>query len=350
LALAGLVHRTDPNLIAGFEGSEDAGVYKLTDDIAIVQTCDFFTPILDDPHEFGQVAAANSLSDVYAMGGRPLIAMNIVCYPCSLGMESLREILRGGAEKVWESGALLVGGHSVDDQEPKYGLSVTGIVHPDRVVLNRGAQPGDAIVLTKPLGTGIVSTALMADMADSQAQRSLYQVMSALNDKASQAMLEAGAHACTDITGFGFLGHLMEMAEASGVWFEVDADRIPVIEGALEYAQMGLIPGGLRRNQDFLAGKVEADDVEQSVLEVMFDPQTSGGLLIAVAPDRVDDLVGRLQSAGSGLSESSRGRDSECGGSRDRDHGRYSVGTLTAAVVGRAVPARGEGPRVRVMR
>ncbi|MBP7869023.1 MAG: selenide, water dikinase SelD, partial [Firmicutes bacterium] len=275
---------------------------------------------------------------------------NIVCYPCSLGMESLREILRGGAEKVWESGALLVGGHSVDDQEPKYGLSVTGIVHPDRVVLNRGAQPGDAIVLTKPLGTGIVSTALMAGMADSQAQRRLYQVMSALNDKASQAMLEAGAHACTDITGFGFLGHLMEMAEASGVWFEVDAGQIPVIDGVFEYAQMGLTPGGLRRNQDFLAGKVEADDVEQSVLEVMFDPQTSGGLLIAVAPDRVDDLVGRLQSAGSGLSEGSRGRDSECGGDRDRDHGRYSVGTLTAAVVGRAVPARGEGPRVRVMR
>ena len=316
-------------------------MYKLTDDIAIVQTCDFFTPILDDPYEFGQVAAANSLSDVYAMGGKPLIAMNIVCYPCSLGMEPLREILRGGADKVWESGALLVGGHSVDDKEPKYGLSVTGIVHPDRVVLNRGAQPGDVIVLTKPLGTGIVSTALMAGMADSQAQRRLYQVMSALNDTASQAMLEAGAHACTDITGFGFLGHLMEMAEASGVSFEVDADRIPVIEGAFEYAGMGLIPGGLRRNQDFLAGKVEAGDVEQSVLEAMFDPQTSGGLLIAVAPDRVDDLVGRLQCAGSS------GR-REGGGDYDGDRDHISV--LTAAVVGRAVPAGGEGPRVRVIR
>jgi selenide,water dikinase len=318
-------------LIAGFEGSEDAGVYRLADDLAIVQTCDFFTPILDDPYEFGQVAAANSLSDVYAMGGKPLIAMNIVCYPCSLGMEPLREILRGGAEKVWESGALLVGGHSVDDREPKYGLSVTGVVHPDRVVLNRGAQPGDVIVLTKPLGTGIVSTALMAGMADSQAQRRLYRVMSALNDRASQAMLEAGAHACTDVTGFGLLGHLMEMAEASGVSFEVDAGRIPVIEGAFEYAQMGLIPGGLRRNQDFLAGKVEANGAEQSVLEVMFDPQTSGGLLIAVAPDRVDDLVGRLRHAGSGR------RDSEC------------IDTLVAAVVGRAVLAGREGPRVRVM-
>jgi len=306
-------------------------VYRLADDLAIVQTCDFFTPILDDPYEFGQVAAANSLSDVYAMGGKPLIAMNIVCYPCSLGMEPLREILRGGAEKVWESGALLVGGHSVDDREPKYGLSVTGVVHPDRVVLNRGAQPGDVIVLTKPLGTGIVSTALMAGMADSQAQRRLYRVMSALNDRASQAMLEAGAHACTDVTGFGLLGHLMEMAEASGVSFEVDAGRIPVIEGAFEYAQMGLIPGGLRRNQDFLAGKVEANGAEQSVLEVMFDPQTSGGLLIAVAPDRVDDLVGRLRHAGSGR------RDSEC------------IDTLVAAVVGRAVLAGREGPRVRVM-
>jgi len=310
-------------------------VYKLTDDIAIVQTCDFFTPILDDPYEFGQVAAANSLSDVYAMGGKPLIAMNIVCYPCSLGMEALREILRGGAEKVWESGALLVGGHSVDDREPKYGLSVTGIVHPDRVVLNRGALPGDVIVLTKPLGTGIVSTALMADLADSQAQPRLYKVMSALNDKASQAMLEVGAHACTDITGFGFLGHLMEMAEASGVSLEVHAGQIPVIEGALEYAQMGLIPGGLRRNQDFLAGKVEATDVDQSVLEVMFDPQTSGGLLIAVAPDRADDLVGRLRAAAA-----------DGNGEHDRD----AAVSLTASVVGRAVSAGSEGPRVRVVR
>ena len=310
-------------------------MYKLTDDIAIVQTCDFFTPILDDPYEFGQVAAANSLSDVYAMGGKPLIAMNIVCYPCSLGMEALREILRGGAEKVWESGALLVGGHSVDDREPKYGLSVTGIVHPDRVVLNRGALPGDAIVLTKPLGTGIVSTAIMADLADSQAQPRLYEVMSALNDKASQAMLEVGAHACTDITGFGFLGHLMEMAEASGVSLEVHAGQIPVIEGALEYAQMGLIPGGLRRNQDFLAGKVEATDVDQSVLEVMFDPQTSGGLLIAVAPDRADDLVGRLRAAAA-----------DGNGEHDRD----AAVSLTASVVGRAVSAGSEGPRVRVVR
>jgi selenide,water dikinase len=202
-------------------------------------------------------------------------------------------------------------------------------------VLNRGALPGDVIVLTKPLGTGIVSTALMADLADSQAQRRLYQVMSALNDKASQAMLEVGAHACTDITGFGFLGHLMEMAEASGVSLEVHAGQIPVIEGALEYAQMGLIPGGLRRNQDFLAGKVEATDVDQSVLEVMFDPQTSGGLLIAVAPDRVDDLVGRLRAAAA---------------DGNGEHDRAAAVSLTAAVVGRAVSAGSEGPRVRVVR
>lgn len=309
-------------MIAGFEGSEDAGVYKLTDDIAIVQTCDFFTPILDDPYEFGQVAAANSLSDVYAMGAKPLIAMNIVCYPCSLGMDTLREILRGGAEKVWESGALLVGGHSVDDREPKYGLSVTGIVHPDRVVLNRGVLPGDAIVLTKPLGIGIVATAHKAGKADSDAPRRLYQVMSALNAGASQAMLEAEAHACTDVTGFGFLGHLMEMAGASGVSFVVDADQIPLIEGTLEYARAKLIPGGLRRNQGFLAGKVEADGVEQSMLEAMFDPQTSGGLLIAVAPDRLDDLIGRLRCAG---------------------------GAMVAAVVGRAAAAGGAGPRIKVI-
>ena len=211
-ALSGLLHRTDPQLIAGFEGSEDAAVYKLSEEVALIQTVDFFTPIVDEPRRFGQVAAANSLSDVYAMGGRPLLAMNVVCYPCSLGVDVLREILAGGAEKVYEAGALLVGGHSVDDPEPKYGLAVTGLVHPDRVVRNQGMRPGDMLVLTKPMGTGIVSTAIKARWRHLR-RRMLWRVMATLNARASEAMQEVGATACTDVTGFGFVGHLSEMAQ-----------------------------------------------------------------------------------------------------------------------------------------
>lgn len=289
--------------MSGFEGSEDAAVYKLTDDVAIVQTCDFFTPIVDEPRRFGQVAAANSLSDIYAMGGRPLLALNVVCFPCKLGMGVLKEILAGGAEKVYESGALLAGGHSVDDREPKYGLAVTGIVHPDKVVLNRGARPGDVIVLTKALGTGIISTAIKADVAGRPDSDRIWQVMSQLNAAASQAMQEVGPSACTDITGFGFLGHLIEMAQASNVSFTLGAAGVPMIEGALEYARMGMIPGGLRKNVDHFGPVVENVDVDPCVMEVLFDPQTSGGLLIAVEPDRVDELM--LNLAGHGVSGAS---------------------------------------------
>lgn len=297
-AVEGLRVRTDPRLIAGFDKSEDAGVYKLNDDTALIHTVDFFTPILDDPYEFGQVAAANALSDVYAMGGVPLVAMNIVCYPCSLGMDVLHEILMGGADKVFESGALLVGGHSVDDAEPKYGLAVTGLVHPDRVMLNSGARPGDVIILTKPIGTGLISTAMRAGMASPETEKRAYEVMSALNLGASAAMQAVGAHGCTDITGFGLLGHMCEMALASGVAFKVSVGDVPMIEGASEYAAMGLVPGGTKRNAAHFRSRISAPGVSEESMDVLFDPQTSGGLLIAVAQESADELIARLRESG----------------------------------------------------
>lgn len=308
--------------MAGFEKSEDAGVYKLTDDLAIIQTVDFFTPIVDGPYEFGQVAAANSLSDVYAMGGIPVVAMNVVCYPCSLGMEPLRDILRGGADKVHEAGAVLVGGHSVDDKEPKYGLSVAGIVHPDKVVLNAGARPGDALVLTKPLGTGVISTALKAGKADSSAEQDAYVVMSTLNAGASAVMQEVGVNACTDVTGFGFLGHLAEMASASRISFTIWAHAVPMIDGVLGYIDRRLIPGGVHRNWQHIRPIVEvADGVAEGLVTAMCDPQTSGGLLISVASDKTDELVRRLEDGGA----------------------------LAAEVVGEAFSAGLDGPRIIVI-
>ena len=269
--------------------------------MALIQTVDFFTPIVDEPRRFGQVAAANSLSDVYAMGGRPLLAMNVVCYPCSLGVDVLREILAGGAEKVYEAGALLVGGHSVDDPEPKYGLAVTGLGHPDRVVRNQGMRPGDMLVLTTPLGTGIVSTAIKARMASPEDGEMLWQVMATLNARASEAMQEVGATACTDVTGFGFVGHLSEMAQGSNVSVEVAAGALPVMESALDYAESGLLPGGLHKNRAFYGPIVDVTEgVRQALVDVMFDPQTSGGLLIAVPESRVDELMRSLAAFGLG--------------------------------------------------
>ncbi len=321
-AIEGLIVRKDPKLLAGFDKSEDAGVYKLTDDFAIIQTVDFFTPIVDDPYEFGQVAAANSLSDVYAMGGVPIVAMNVVCYPCSLGMEPLREILRGGADKVYEAGAVLVGGHSVDDREPKYGLAVAGIVHPDKVVLNAGARSGDVLVLTKPLGTGVISTALKAGVADSSRERDAYVVMSTLNAGASAVMQAVGVNACTDVTGFGFLGHLAEMASASCVSFTVRAHAVPIIDGVLGYIDRQFVPGGLHRNWQYVRPIVGvAGGVAEGRVTAMCDPQTSGGLLICVAPDKADALVGKLEDAG----------------------------VLAADVVGEAFSPGPDGPRIMII-
>jgi selenide,water dikinase len=291
---------TDPNLLVGTNTADDAGVYRLSDDLALVQTVDFFTPVVDDPYWFGAIAAANALSDVYAMGGRPITALNIVGFPVgALSLDVLSEILRGGADKVREAGVTLVGGHTVDDAEPKYGLSVTGTVHPDRIVTNAGAQAGDALVLTKALGSGIATTALKAGVASDQLRDSVIALMATLNRDASEAMLEIGVHAATDITGFGLLGHLGEMAAGSGLMATVKATAVPVLPGIFEHAEAGAIPGGTRRNLEFLAGRLHVDPaVGETLRLILGDAQTSGGLLIACPPESVADLLAALGRRG----------------------------------------------------
>lgn len=254
----------------------------MTDDIAMIQTVDFFTPIVDDPYTFGQIAAANSLSDVYAMGGEPKVALNIVGFPNCLDPEILGEILKGGADKVIEAGAVLVGGHSVQDDEPKYGLSVSGFVHPDKIYKNYGCVPGDVLILTKQIGSGIVNTAVKAEMASEQAQQEAIRVMASLNKKAKEAAEKYPVNACTDITGFGFLGHCVEMAEASEVTFDIYVKNVPYIHEAAEFAKMGLIPAGAYRNRQHCEHVVESDQVEEHYVDLMYDPQTSGGLLFSI--------------------------------------------------------------------
>jgi len=294
---------TDPNLIVGMEHAEDAGVYKLTDDLAIVQTIDFFTPIVDDPFIFGQIAATNALNDIYAMGGKPLTAMNVVCFPVGkMDISILRDILRGGLEKIREAGVLLVGGHSVDDGELKYGLSVTGVIHPDKVVLNRGAKVGDKLILTKPLGTGIVSTALKAGMAESSLIAKSVNSMTSLNKRAAELMMEAGdIHAATDITGFGFLGHACEMVEGNDIGMIVYAAKVPFFPEVQELAEKGVMPGGLHRNKKFRLPMIDVDaSCPEWLLDVLFDPQTAGGLLISLPPDQADNLLGKMHWEGIG--------------------------------------------------
>jgi len=268
----------------GIEGFEDAGVYKITDEIALVQTIDFFTPIVNDPYWFGQIAAANAMSDIYAMGAVPVTTLNMVCFPTKrFDIGILKEILRGGIDKIREAGASLLGGHSVDDEEIKYGLAVTGIVHPDKIVKNEGAIPGDFLVLTKPLGTGILNTGIKGDMLSGDSVRKLVEVMATLNKKASEAMLSVRTHAATDVTGFGFVGHLKEMIkEYIGV--EIFLDKIPYFEEAVELAKSGVVPGGLYRNRDFYKSHVTGRD-KGFQYDILFDPQTSGGLLMAIHPD-----------------------------------------------------------------
>ena len=295
-----LPRETDPNLIVGQETSEDAGVYRLSDDIALVQTLDFFTPIVNDPYDFGRIAAANALSDVYAMGGRPLIAMNIVCFPIgTMDKEILKEILRGGLEKIHEAGAVLAGGHSVDDVELKYGLSVTGLVSPDKVWTNGGAQPGDALILTKPLGTGILATAIKAGLISPEAEKQVIEVMATLNNKAAEVMSTYSVHACTDITGFGLLGHALEMARASEVTISIEVHKIPVLSEVLDHAGMGLVPAGSYANKNFCAGHVrEVGNIDPMYLDIIADAQTSGGLLIALASNEVEQALLDLKVAG----------------------------------------------------
>lgn len=283
------------------EHAEDAGVYRLHDDLAIVQTIDFFTPIVDDPFIFGQIAVANALSDVYAMGARPLTAMNVVCFPIGkMDISILREILRGGLEKMREAGVVLIGGHSVDDPELKYGLSVTGVIHPDRVLLNRGARAGDKLILTKALGTGIVSTALKRGMTGDSLIAKAVASMTQLNKRATELMLEVGdIHAVTDITGFGFLGHASEMMEESALKMFIYASRIPVFPGIKELAEKGIMPGGLQRNKQFRLPLIDVDAACPAwLLNILFDPQTSGGLLISLAPAKAENLLAKMQQAG----------------------------------------------------
>ena len=284
----------------GIEHLDDAGVYRLTDDIALVQTIDFFTPIVDDPFSFGQIAAANALSDVYAMGGKPLTAMNMVAFPIkNMDRAILAEILKGGYSKVQESGALLVGGHSIEDDDIKYGLSVTGVVHPNKIVTNARARPGDRLVLTKPLGTGIIATALKGGMASQEAMTKITESMATLNRVASEVMVEVGVNACTDITGFGLLGHASEMATASDVGIVIQSQSVPIFPQAEEYASMGMVPGGTGRNRDFAACKVEiSGHVPDIKMDVLYDAQTSGGLLISVKGERVEMLLEQLHSKG----------------------------------------------------
>jgi len=287
-------------MIVGTETSDDAGVFRLREDLAIVNTVDFFTPIVDDPYTFGQIAAANALSDVYAMGGEPRTALNIVGFPKGkLDLEVLTEIIRGGSERVRTAGAVVIGGHSIIDEELKYGMAITGVVHPDRVVRNVGVQPGDALVLTKALGTGIITTALKRHKASPASVRAAVASMIALNDTASVIMRAAEVHACSDVTGFGLLGHSFEMASGSGVTIVLESRKLPLLPGARALAKQGCLTGGARRNRDYLANKVSAEgSVRGDLVDVAFDPQTSGGLLIALPAERAGALVDQLKSSG----------------------------------------------------
>jgi selenide,water dikinase len=290
---------SDPNLLLGIGTGDDAAVYRLSDETALVLTVDIFTPVVDDPYEYGLIAAANAFSDVYAKGGRPLLALNIAAFPRNLPLDILAEILRGGADKAAEAGVLIVGGHSIDDPEPKYGLAVTGLVHPAKFVSNAGARPGDALYLTKPLGLGVITTGIKQEKTPPEVAAEAVRVMAALNRAASEAMLEAGAHACTDVTGFGLLGHLYEMVDASGAGARIRAAAVPVLDGARELAGQGAVAGGTARNLEWLAGKVRwADGVDEITRILLADAQTSGGLLIASAPERTGALEGALRSRG----------------------------------------------------
>lgn len=286
-------------VIVGLETSDDAAVYKIDEDKAMIVTLDFFTPVVDDPYLYGQIAAANSLSDVYAMGGDPVLAMNIVCFPDCLSPDVLAEILKGGHDKVKEAGAILVGGHSVSDDEPKYGLSVTGMVHPKDVLTNANAKEGDYIVLTKPIGLGIINTAIKAGILDEETYLEATNVMKTLNKYAKEAMDKVdGINSVTDITGFGLLGHALEMAEGSELTIRLYSDKIPIIKGAKENAQMGIIPAGAYDNMNFIGDKVHFEkDIDQYLKDIMYDPQTSGGLLISLKKENKDKLLEALKDS-----------------------------------------------------
>jgi len=284
----------------GLDRADDAGVYKITDDIAIIQTVDFFTPIVDDPYWFGQIAAANALSDVYAMGGVPKTAMNLVAFPLKeMEISVLRQILQGGLDKIKEAGVVLLGGHSVEDKELKYGLSVTGFIHPDRVLTKKNLQVGDHLILTKPLGTGIINTAIKGGLASKEITDAVTRLMATLNRHAAEVMENYPVHACTDITGFGFLGHIAEMVVDSGVGIRIQTDSVPILPETLNYAGMGLVPAGAYKNREFYERHLDfAPSVDPLIRDILFDPQTSGGLLICVDGKRAYDLLQALKERG----------------------------------------------------
>jgi selenide,water dikinase len=299
----GQAARADPNLLLGLESPDDAGVYRLTPDLALVQTVDFFTPIVDDPYAWGAIAAANSMSDVYAMGARPLLALNLVGWPRELGADLLARVIQGGADKAAEGGLLVIGGHTIDDPEPKYGMAVTGTVRPERVVRTTGARPGMQLVLTKPLSMGVISTALKHGAASPALIEQATAIMATLNKSAAEAMVEVGVGAATDVTGFGLIGHLHDMLRgepgSTGVGVEIWADQVPVLDGVADLIAEGFVPGGTRSNEAAFSSSVDFHaDVDAAMRTVLFDAQTSGGLLIAVEEERGADLVRALEAGG----------------------------------------------------
>lgn len=291
---------SNPNLLVGLDTSDDAGVYRLNDELALVQTLDFFTPIVNDPYSFGQVAAANALSDIYAMGGKPLTALNIVAFPIStLDKEILADIMRGAGDKLKEAGATLVGGHSIDDKEPKFGLAVTGLVHPQKVRTNAGAKPGDKLILTKPIGVGILTTSLKNNLLSDEEITRVTSVMTTLNKTAAETMESYDVHACTDVTGFGLLGHASEMAKGSGNGLKIVKDQVPILPRVRELAEAGSVPGGTKNNFAHLQGSVTFPETMDQIDQwILCDAVTSGGLLISIAEEDAESLLSDLQKAG----------------------------------------------------
>ena len=294
----GIPTRKDKRLLVGYDKSDDASVYAVSDDLALVQTVDFFPPIVDDPFLFGQIAAANALSDVYAMGAEPRLAMNVMCIAPQMGQDAVKAILEGGYSKAYEANVLITGGHTIEDKEPKYGLAVTGFVHPDALLRNSSAKEGDVLILTKPLGVGILMTAAQGDFVDDGLLKKLYDQMACLNKKARDIMIQYDVHSCTDVTGFGLLGHACEMARGSQQTIHFDVSAIPYHQDAYKMAAMGLVPAGAYRNRDFAAQDITMKrPIAEPLLDILYDPQTSGGLLIAVAEKDASALERNLQDA-----------------------------------------------------
>ncbi len=287
------VHR-DENLLVGYDRSDDASVYKLSEDMALVQTVDFFPPIADDPYTYGAIAATNALSDVYAMGGEPKLALNIMAVPEDMPKETVHQILRGGYAKVYEAGAMITGGHSILDPEPKYGLAVTGFVHPEKVLTNSGARPGDVLLLTKPIGIGVLTAAMKGELLEPETLEYAYGLMTTLNKTARDIMVKYRVHACTDVTGFGVLGHLLEMAQGSDVQIRLSVRDVSFIAESLEFARMGLLPEGMYRNRAFAEAAVDPGDTPEEFQDLLYDPQTSGGLCMAVDPADAEALLAEL--------------------------------------------------------